>query len=92
MPITLPPIARRQFIRGAMVLGGGALATPRVLATADGEGDALDKNRVAFSQIPTSVPTQIVSTLGQSGQVHQSRTVNMNTCILQNASKRLSKA
>lgn len=48
MPITLPPIARRQFIRGAMVLGGGALVTPRVLATADGEGDALDKNRVAL--------------------------------------------
>jgi Icc protein len=44
MPIVLPPIARRQFIKRSLALGGTALTTPSVLAAAEG----LDQNRVAL--------------------------------------------
>ena len=48
MPIILPPIARRQFIKGTLVLGASALVTSRASATADSEGAALDQSRVAL--------------------------------------------
>ena len=48
MPITLPPITRRQFIKRSLAYGGTAMIAPRVLAAAD-RGDAgLDQNRVAL--------------------------------------------
>ena len=48
MPITLPPITRRQFIKRSLAYGGTAVMAPRVLAAAD-HGDAgLDQNRVAL--------------------------------------------
>jgi len=34
MPIILPPITRRQFIKGSLALGGTAMVTSRALATA----------------------------------------------------------
>ena len=48
MPITLPPITRRQFAKRSLALGGTAMMTSRGLAAADREGDLLDQNRVAL--------------------------------------------
>lgn len=48
MPIVLPPITRRQFIKGSLALGGTALVTSRALAAADSERVKLDQNRVAL--------------------------------------------
>jgi Icc protein len=48
MPIILPPITRRQFIKGSLALGGTAMMTPRALADSDREGVELDQNRVAL--------------------------------------------
>ena len=48
MPIILPPITRRQFVKGSLALGGIAMVTSRSLAAADSEGVGLDQNRVAL--------------------------------------------
>jgi len=48
MPIILPPITRRHFIKGSLALGGTAMMTSRALAAADREGAGLDPNRVAL--------------------------------------------
>ena len=48
MPIILPPITRRQFIKGSLALGGTAMMTSHALAAADSEGAGLDQNRVAL--------------------------------------------
>jgi 3',5'-cyclic-AMP phosphodiesterase len=47
MPISLPPITRRQFIKRSIGVGGAAMMTSRALA-ADGEPGGLDQNRVAL--------------------------------------------
>ena len=49
MPIILPPITRRQFVKGSLALGSTAMMTPYELATAAGsERFGLDPNRVAL--------------------------------------------
>ncbi|MDC3353336.1 hypothetical protein OAV87_04250, partial [Verrucomicrobiales bacterium] len=49
MPIILPPITRRQFIKGSITLGGTAMVNSRALgAPEDSEGSELDQNRVAL--------------------------------------------
>ena len=49
MPIILPPITRRQFVKGSLVLGGTAMLNSRTLtAVADSEGAWLDQNGVAL--------------------------------------------
>ena len=48
MPIILPPIARRQFIKGTLALASSALVTSRALATVDSDDAALDQSRVAL--------------------------------------------
>ena len=49
MPIILPPITRRQFIKGSLALGGTAMmASCASVAIADSEGGGLDPNRVAL--------------------------------------------
>ena len=48
MPIILPPITRRQFVKGSVALGGAAMMMPRTLAAADSESAGLDPNRVAL--------------------------------------------
>ena len=48
MPIILPPIARRQFIKGSLVLGGTTFTASSLLAKAVGESVRLDLNRVAL--------------------------------------------
>ena len=46
MPITLPPINRREFIKGSLVLGGSAIST--ALTVEGRESVGLDPNRVAL--------------------------------------------
>ena len=48
MPIVLPPIARREFIKGSLALGGSAIITSRKLAAAESESPELDQSRVAL--------------------------------------------
>jgi hypothetical protein len=48
MPIILPPITRRQFIKRSLALGGGAMTTSRAWAAANSEHAGLDPNRVAL--------------------------------------------
>ena len=49
MPIILPPITRRQFIKGSLALGGTAMmASCASVAIADSERVGLDPNRVAL--------------------------------------------
>ena len=48
MPIILPPIARRQFIKGSLALGGTTFTASSLLAKAVGESVRLDPNRVAL--------------------------------------------
>ena len=48
MPIILPPITRRQFIKRSLAFGGTAIMTPRALVAADSEPVSLDPNRVAL--------------------------------------------
>jgi Icc protein len=48
MPIILPPIARRQFIKGSLALGGTTFTAFSLLAKAAGESVRLDPNRVAL--------------------------------------------
>ncbi|WDE98912.1 hypothetical protein PQO03_13820 [Lentisphaera profundi] len=49
MPIMLPPITRRQFVKGSLALGGTALLNARALAAVpDSDHAGLDPNRVAL--------------------------------------------
>ena len=48
MPIILPPITRRQFIKRSLAFGGTAIMAPHALAAADRKGAGLDQNRVAI--------------------------------------------
>lgn len=49
MPIILPPITRRQFIKSSIALGGTAIVNSRALgAPEDSERSELDQNRVAL--------------------------------------------
>ena len=48
MPIILPPITRRQFIKGSVALGGTAMITSRALVAADSKLARFDQNRVAL--------------------------------------------
>ena len=48
MPIILPPITRRQFVKRSLALGGTAMMMPRALAAPDGESAGLDPDRVAL--------------------------------------------
>ena len=48
MPIILPPITRRQFLKSSLALGGTAMLPSRAWTTEDSEGAGLDPNRVAL--------------------------------------------
>ena len=48
MPISLPPLTRRQFVHRSLALGGTAIMTSRVLAAGASESLKLDSNRVAL--------------------------------------------
>ena len=49
MPIILPPITRRQFVKSSLALGGTAMLPSHALAAVvDSEPIGLDPNRVAL--------------------------------------------
>ena len=48
MPITLPPILRRKFIKGSLAFAGSAIKTPAAFAKAGSRSAGLDQNRVAL--------------------------------------------
>ena len=48
MPIALPPIARREFIKGSLALGGSAMIAARRLDAAEIITPKLDQSRVAL--------------------------------------------
>ena len=48
MPIILPPINRREFIKGSFALGGATFTASASLAKAAGESVRLDQNRFAL--------------------------------------------
>jgi len=48
MPITLPPIDRREFIKGSLVFGSTTIMLSRGASAAGGDGAKLDQNRVAL--------------------------------------------
>ena len=48
MPITLPPINRREFIKGSLALGGTTITASPLSAKAVGESVRLYQNRVAL--------------------------------------------
>ncbi|MBT3194255.1 MAG: serine/threonine protein phosphatase, partial [Verrucomicrobia bacterium] len=48
MPIMLPPISRRHFVKHSLAFGGTVMLTSRALAAADSERVGLDPNRVAL--------------------------------------------
>ena len=48
MPVTLPPILRRKFIKGSLAFAGTAIKTPAAFAKAGSRSAGLDQNRVAL--------------------------------------------
>ena len=48
MPIALPPIARREFIKSSLALGGSAMIAARRLDAAENLTPKLDQSRVAL--------------------------------------------
>ena len=48
MPIILPPINRREFIKGSLAVGCTAVMSSRVLSASDTDRAKLDQNRVAL--------------------------------------------
>ena len=48
MPVTLPPILRRKFIKGSLAFAGSAIKTPAAFAKAGSRSAGLDQNRVAL--------------------------------------------
>ena len=48
MPVTLPPILRRKFIKGSLAFAGSAIKTPAAFAKAESRSAGLDQNRVAL--------------------------------------------
>jgi Icc protein len=48
MPIILPPITRRQFVKRSLAFGGSAMMASRAMAVADSEPVELNQNRVSL--------------------------------------------
>ena len=48
MPVTLPPILRRKFIKGSLAFAGSAIKTPCSLRQSGSHSAGLDQNRVAL--------------------------------------------
>ena len=90
MPIILPPITRRQFIKRSLAFGGTAMMAPHALAAADRKGAGLDQSRVALladthiSVDPSRVypGTKWPGTPVKEGE-HES--VNMAACLIEAA-------
>ena len=48
MPVTLPPILRRKFIKGSLAFAGSAITAPSSFAKAGSQSARLDQSRVAL--------------------------------------------
>ena len=48
MPVTLPPILRRKFIKGSLAFAGSAITAPSSFAKAGSHSAGLDQNRLAL--------------------------------------------
>jgi Icc protein len=48
MPVILPPIIRRQFIKGSLTFAGSAITAPSSFAKSGSHSAGLDQNRVAL--------------------------------------------
>ena len=78
MPIILPPITRRQFLRHSIAIGGTSIIAPSQLASTVSEAVHLDQNRVALlSDTHISVDPDSVYP-GTNGQVLPSKIPSMS--------------
>ena len=78
MPIILPPITRRKFVRHSIAIGGTAIMAPSHLASTVSEAVHLDQNRVALLSDTHISVDQIVSTRELNGQVLPSKIPSMS--------------
>ena len=91
MPIILPPITRRQFIKGSLALSGTAMITSRALAAAaDSERLEVDQNRVALladTHISADPDRVYPGTKwpGSPVKEFEHESVNIADCLLQTA-------
>ena len=90
MPIILPPITRRKFVRHSIAIGGTAIMAPSHLASTVSEAVHLDQNRVALlSDTHISVDPDSVypGTKWPGSPVKDSEHewVNMANCLTQTA-------
>ncbi len=90
MPITLPPITRRSFLKGSLALGGTAVMPHLVWATADTERPRVDPNRVALLADThiSDDPTQLYPGTkwpGSPVKEDEHEWVNMADCLAQTA-------
>ena len=86
MPITLPPINRREFIRGSLALGSTAIMLARGVSAADRDGANLDQNRVALladTHISADPNLSYPGTKWPGSPVpeHEHESVNMAQCL-----------
>ena len=86
MPITLPPINRREFIRDSLVLGSTATMLARGASAAARDGSKLDQNRVALladTHISANPQLSYPGTKWPGSPVpeHEHESVNMARCL-----------
>ena len=90
MPIILPPITRRQFVRHSIAIGGTAIMAPSPLASTVSESFHLDQNRVALlsdTHISSDPNSVYPGTKWPGSRVKDSEHewVNMANCLTQAA-------
>ncbi len=86
MPIILPPITRRQFIKGSIALGSSTLFVPYALGISEYEGVELDQTRVALLADThiSSDPTRVIPGTkwpGSPVKEGEHESVNMAKCL-----------
>ena len=86
MPITLPPINRREFIRGSLALGSTSTMLARGASAAARDGSKLDQNRVALladTHISANPQLSYPGTKWPGSPVpeHEHESVNMARCL-----------
>ena len=92
MPIILPPITRRQFVKSSLALGGTAMLPSHALNAADSQRSGLDPNRVALladTHISADPTKAYPGTKWPGSPVKESEHewVNMADCLAQTAQR-----
>jgi len=90
MPIILPPINRREFIKGSLAVGCTAVMSSRVLSASDTDRAKLDQNRVALladTHISADPDLAYPGTKWPGSPVKESEheRVNMAKCLAESA-------